>query len=310
MALAQKYRSPLSGLSFSQSLIQRPLTEVENLELIPNALTQPTTSVMLLSELGAAVTEQELRFVAGPDFASHEDDRLVFLGSADNRDYLVAITKSSYYPEVAEGQWMTLREAFTVLDALETELFVEAQAIANWIRSEQFCPQCGASVVSSAAGWNQVCTSQAAHQLFPRTDPAIIASIIDEQDRILLGANARFRTHMYSVLAGFVEAGESLESAVRREIFEEAGVKVGDVAYRGSQPWPLPRSLMLGFTGQAESTQLVPDGAEISDLRWFSREELADELTTGKIHIPRGVSIAYALIESWYGDKLPEAAVL
>lgn len=307
MALAQKYRSPLSNLSFAQSLIRRPLTEQENPELIPAALGQESTAVLVLSELGAAAGAEDLHLVSGPTFVPSEQTTLVFLGTHESRSYLAAIVDSTDY-ELDEGsRWITLREGFTILNLLHAELFVEAQAIANWIRSEKFCPRCGSPVQASAAGWNQRCTANG-HQLFPRTDPAIIASIIDDQDRILLGANANFRTHMYSVLAGFVEAGESLESAVRREIFEESGVHIGDVAYRGSQPWPLPRSLMLGFSAEAISTELVPDGAEIRDLRWFSREELEAELRAGTLEIPRGVSIAYALIQSWFGQPLPEAA--
>ncbi|WP_313812620.1 NAD(+) diphosphatase [Glutamicibacter sp.] len=307
MALAQKYRSPLTGLSFAQSLIERPLTEQENPELITRALQDETTSVVLLSELGAAATIDALYLVPGSELKRTEDTTLVFLGTHRSRNYILAIVLSDNYVLGADARWISLREGFTLFNELHMELFVEAQAISNWLGSEKFCPRCGSPVKPSAAGWNQRCEANG-HQLFPRTDPAVIASIIDEQDRILLGANANFRTHMYSVLAGFVEAGESLESAVRREIFEEAGVHIGDVAYRGSQPWPLPRSLMLGFSAEALSTDLVPDGAEIRDLRWFSRAELEAELRAGSLEIPRGVSIAYALIKSWYGQELPEAA--
>lgn len=307
MALADIYRSPISSLSFSRSQIQRPLTEREDPEKVPRALAEAATRVMLLSEFGAAVSDGTLTFLSGPSYTPHVDDRQVFLGSHEASNYVLAIVEAQHYPDIARDQWISLREAFNLLGSVESELFVEAQAIANWIRSERFCPRCGSATRPTTFGWGQRCLEND-HELFPRTDPAIIAAIIDEQDRILLGANATFRTHMYSVLAGFVEAGESLESAVRREIFEESGVRVGEVAYRGSQPWPLPRSLMLGFTGEALSAELVPDGAEIQDLRWFTREQLGAELRDGTLQIPRGASIAHALIRSWYGEKLPEAA--
>lgn len=307
MALADIYRSPISGLSFSRSQIHRPLTEHDDPEKLPRALCEASTRVLLLSEAGAAVTGGQLLFLDGPAYVPQADDRQVFLGSHGAQSFVLAIVSSEHYPQIAPEQWISLREAFTVLGGIEAELFVEAQAIANWIRTEKFCPRCGSETRSATFGWGQRCVANG-HELFPRTDPAVIAAIIDAEDRILLGANATFRTHMYSVLAGFVEAGESLESAVRREIFEESGVHVGDVAYRGSQPWPLPRSLMLGFTGEALSTELVPDGAEIQDLRWFTREQLGAELRAGSLQIPRGASIAHALIKSWYGEDLPEAS--
>ena len=220
---------------------------------------------------------------------------------------MAALVEAADYAHLDQVQWLGLREGFTLLGELHAELFVEAAAISSWIYMERFCPQCGSQVRSATYGWSQRCLDND-HQLFPRTDPAIIASVIDSQDRLLLGANANFRTNMYSVLAGFVEAGESLESAVRREIFEESGVRIGDVAYRGSQPWPMPRSLMLGFTAEALGTDLVPDGAEIRDLRWFTREELGAALADGSVQIPRGVSISHSLIRNWYGQDLPESA--
>lgn len=306
MALAENYQTPIKGLPFAQSLIERPLTERPNPELLSEKLALRTTKVMLISEHGAASTGTELFFISGPDYVLTESERQVYLGTAESTDFVLAIVEAEDYAHLAIERWISLREAFTVLPQLQAELLVEAQAISNWIRAERFCPQCGSEVRSSTFGWGQRCVLND-HELFPRTDPAIIASVIDQQDRILLGANATFRTHMYSVLAGFVEAGESLESAVRREVFEESGVHVGEVAYRGSQPWPLPRSLMLGFAAEATSEELVPDGAEIKDLRWFSREELRVALESGTIDIPRGVSIAHALIRSWYGEPLPEA---
>jgi len=306
MALAEKYQTSITGLPFAQARIERPLTERPNPELLNEKLSRSSTKVMLISELGTASTGTELFFIDGPSYASRDGERQVYLGSCDSTDYVLAIVASDQYSHLNIQRWISLREAFAILPELQTELIVEAQAISNWIRTERFCPQCGSEVRASTFGWGQRCVENE-HELFPRTDPAIIASVIDQQDRILLGANANFRSDMYSVLAGFVEAGESLESAVRREIFEESGVHVGEVAYRGSQPWPLPRSLMLGFAAEALSEDLTPDGAEIKDLRWFSRDELRDALESGTIEIPRGVSIAHALIRSWYGESLPEA---
>lgn len=306
MPLEETHRSPIRELSFAHAQIQRPLTEHDDPELLSRALAKDSTRVMLLSAAGAARNGAGLRFVPGPEYRQGADERLVFLGEHADTGYIVALVNPEDHPKVDPSDWISLREGFNLLDPLQAELFVEAQAIANWIRNEPFCPRCGSPVRSVTSGWGQRCTAND-HELFPRTDPAIIAAVVDANDRLLLGSNANFQNRMYSVLAGFVEAGESLESAVRREIFEESGVRIGEVAYRASQPWPLPRSLMLGFTAEALSTELVPDGAEIRDLRWFTREELGAELRAGTVQIPRGVSIAHALIRSWYGEELPEA---
>ncbi|WP_404285826.1 NAD(+) diphosphatase [Glutamicibacter arilaitensis] len=306
MALAEKYRAPLTSLSFAQSVYERPVTEHDQPDLLPKVLADPQSRVMMLSELGAAINGESLLLIPGPDYRASEQEQFVYLGRDKQHLFVLAMVDAVALGEAEKFTWATLREAFNILDAAQAELFVEAQAIANWRRNEVFCPRCGSELRPSTSGWVQRCVSNG-HELFPRTDPAVIAAIIDSEDRLLLGANSTFKSTMYSVLAGFVEAGESLESAVRREIFEESGVLVGDVAYRGSQPWPMPRSLMLGFTGEALSTQLVPDGAEILDLRWFTREQLRSELSAGTLEVPRSISIAHALIRSWYGEALPEA---
>jgi NAD+ diphosphatase len=132
-------------------------------------------------------------------------------------------------------------------------------------------------------------------------------AVVDEADRILLGRQARWPERRFSTLAGFVEPGESLEAAVRREVFEEAGVVVDEVVYRGSQPWPFPSSLMLGFFARATSTDIVVDGEELAQARWWSREELSLDLATGELLLPPTVSIARRLIEAWFGGPIRDA---
>jgi len=203
------------------------------------------------------------------------------------------------------GEWLGLRDVAAGLSPRDAGLFVEAVAIANWNHTMSFCPRCGHALESSASGWVKVCTNDGSEH-FPRTDPAIIVAITDTDDRLLLGANAQWGGKRFSTLAGFVEPGESLESAVIREVAEESGVTVSNPRYMGSQPWPFPCSLMFGFRATALSTELRPDGVEIIDLRWFTREELAAQIRSGEIGVPAGVSIASALIEEWYGGALPE----
>lgn len=201
--------------------------------------------------------------------------------------------------------WHGLRKTGAGLSARDSGLYAEALALANWHASHLHCPRCGSATAISEAGWRRDCPKDA-HQIFPRTDPAIIVSVVDDQDRILLGSQGVWEENRWSILAGFVEPGESLAAAVAREVFEESGVRVVSPEYLGSQAWPFPYSLMVGFTArvdpQHKHLELAPDGVEIEKLRWFSREELAAE--AGSLLLPGKLSIAGALIEHWYGGPV------
>jgi NAD+ diphosphatase len=135
--------------------------------------------------------------------------------------------------------------------------------------------------------------------LFPRTDPAVIVAVFDDADRILLAHQKVWEQGRYSVIAGFVEAGESLEQAVHREVVEEVGVAIDRVQYVASQPWPMPRSLMLGFTAHAVNVSLTPDGAEIANARWFARADIPEAIASGELRLPGPASIAFRLISTW-----------
>nr|WP_284290137.1 NAD(+) diphosphatase [Angustibacter aerolatus] len=141
---------------------------------------------------------------------------------------------------------------------------------------------------------------------YPRTDPAVIMTVVDDDDRLLLGSSARWPAGRYSTLAGFVEPGESLEATVRREVREEVGVEIGDVAYLGSQPWPFPASIMLGFVAQALTTEVHVDGEEIAAARWFTRDELAESVAAREVLLSPRLSISRALVEHWYGGRIDD----
>jgi len=208
---------------------------------------------------------------------------------------------------LAEGDWGTLRDLGSVLSDRDAGLFTEALGIINWHDSHRFSPRTGEPTVPAKGGWVRV--DSAGHEVFPRTDAAIIVGITDADDRILLGSNAMWESNRYSLLAGFVEPGESLETAVVREVFEESGLRVVDPVYLGSQPWPFPASLMLGFTAKLDPASDgigAPDGTEILEVRWFSREELAAALS--EIKLPGSTSIARAIIEAWYGGPIVDIA--
>jgi len=208
-------------------------------------------------------------------------------------------------PVPAPGlRWAALREAGADLPARDAGLATMAVALDEWHTRHPRCPRCGAPTVPAQAGWIRVCTVDGSEH-YPRTDPAIIVAVVDDDDRILLGHNAAWPPGRFSTLAGFVEAGESAEHAVAREVAEETAVVVDRVVYRGSQPWPFPASLMLAFRGHAATTEVHADGAEVTLARWFTRDELAAATATGEVLLPMRTSVAYALITDWFGAPLP-----
>lgn len=207
------------------------------------------------------------------------------------------------------GGWAELRDVGGTLDPVGAALFVEALALARWIRDAPFCPACGTRTELRHAGWTRHCPA-CGREHFPRTDPAVIVAITDGA-RLLLGSNAAWSAGRYSCFAGFVEAGESAEESLVREIEEESGVRISALEYIGSQAWPYPRSLMLGYLAFTDDSRAArPDGTEIVDVRWFEPDEIARALAgspgagTGDgdaeaITLPGSASISRALIERW-----------
>ena len=181
-----------------------------------------------------------------------------------------------------------------------------AVALDEWHERHPRCPRCGAPTRVTHAGWVRTCTEDGSEH-YPRTDPAVIMAVVDEHDRLLLAHASAWAAGRYSTLAGFVEPGESLEHAVRREVAEETGVVVGPVSYAGSQPWPFPASLMVAFVGRALTSEVRVDGHEVELARWFTRDELAAAVVGGQVVPPSTSSIARALIEDWFGGPLPAA---
>ena len=210
-------------------------------------------------------------------------------------------------PTVVAGlRWASLRDAGADLPARDAGLATMAVALDEWHTRNRHCPRCGAPTVVAQAGWVRVCTVDGSEH-YPRTDPAIIVAVVDDDDRLLLGHNAAWPPGRFSTLAGFVEAGESAEHAVGREVAEETGVVVDRVEYRASQPWPFPASLMLAFRGHAATTAVRVDGVEVTQARWFTRAELAAAVLAGEVLLPMRTSVAHALITDWFGAPLPTA---
>jgi len=207
----------------------------------------------------------------------------------------------------SEVRPVSLREAGPLLSDRDAGLMTEAVALGNWHALHGHCPRCGAVTVPELAGHARRCVADGSEH-FPRIDPAVIMLVTDPDDRCLLARNAMWPERRVSILAGFVEPGESAEQAVAREVHEETAITVGEVRYVGSQPWPMPHSLMLGFRAQAAgSLEIRVDSEEIAEARWFSRDELRASIATGEIRLPPPVSIAHRIIESWYGAPLQGA---
>ena len=300
--------------SFSASLplsrfdIDRDYLARDNEKLFDELFASDSTRVVLLMNGSALLSSPTALALLAPESVP-DADLLIYLGrtTSDSPDAPVGtpivaaiVTDAGHF---AEGDWGNLRTLGSSLSDRDAGLFVEALAMANWHATHGFSPRTGEPTIPAKGGWTRV--EPNGKELFPRTDSAIIVGITDAEDRLLLGSNALWESNRYSLLAGFVEPGESLESAVKREVFEESGLRVIDPVYLGSQPWPFPASLMLGYTARVDpdsDAQLTPDGEEILDLRWFSRDELKASL--GEIILPGHTSIARAIIEVWFGGPI------
>ncbi|WP_313409324.1 NAD(+) diphosphatase [Aeromicrobium sp.] len=254
--------------------------------------------LVLGGEHVATVDGPALRWVS-PDEAP--DGEWILLGDQHGTRYAaVAVDRVP-----AEWSPVSIRVLAPLLGADELSLAIHAVGIARWLKSHRFCPRCGTELQTAQAGHLRSCPGCGAEH-YPRTDPAVIMLVTDGDDRALLARNPHWPEGRFSTLAGFVEPGEALEDAVRREVAEEVGVTVEEATYLGSQPWPFPQSLMLGFRATATSTDITVDQDEIAEARWFTRAELLEAAKDERIVLPPpGVSISRWLVEDWFGGELP-----
>ena len=208
------------------------------------------------------------------------------------------------HPAKPDAAFAELRAIMTRLSPRDAELAATAKAVMGWHQSHRFCARCGAESVMAMGGWQRDCAACGGHH-FPRTDPVVIM-LITHGNSVLVGRSPGWPDGMYSLLAGFVEPGETIEAAVRREVFEEAGVRVGAVSYLASQPWPFPASLMFGCAGAALNTDLTIDPEEIEDAMWVTREDMAMAFAGAHPTIlpARKGAIAHFLLEAWLSDRL------
>lgn len=295
------------SLALSRSVLDRAADRRRDEEWLDKAWAAPDTQVALVAGDKLLVTAD--RTALGLVLPSEAPDGIrVFLGidresgagqTADGRAVFAVLTGTE-----PDESYAGLREMGAVLNDREAGIAVNVIGLANWHAVHTHCANCGEHTVVIDAGHVRQCPACGLSH-FPRSDPAIIVLVTDDQDRALLGRNEAWPEGRYSTLAGFVEPGESLEAAVRREVLEETGVVVGpEIEYAGSQPWPLPSSLMLGFFAKASNFDIEVDADEIAEARWFTREDLRALVEAGTMALPGNISISRRLIEGWYGEEL------
>ncbi len=277
---------------------------------LAEAWASPETRVLVVAGSRVRPVDGTVPWVSAADVPG--EGTRVLLGEREGRVWFAHVVDEAYAAGEGADGWVGIRDLLPHLAGAGVEqapMVFHAIGLAEWLRATRFCPRCGGHLEPRLAGHELECVECHRRQ-FPRTDPAVIMAITAGEpgasdEVLLLGRQDVWPAGRYSTLAGFLEPGETLEDAVRREVAEETGVVVGEVTYFGNQPWPLPSSLMLGFRGRARSRDISIDGVEIQDARWFTREAMREETAAGTLVLPGGVSISRSLVEDWYGGPLP-----
>lgn len=253
----------------------------------------------------APARDDGLDACAATEHAASLPDDACFLGLEGEQPWF-AVAPSQPFGEIRPTAG--LREAAARWSAFESGLFAYAKALLLWHSRARFCGACGSPTESRRGGHMRLCTADdCGLEHYPRTDSAVIVLVTDGR-RGLLGRGAHWPEKRYSTLAGFIEPGESLEDALRREVFEESGVRVGACRYDSSQPWPFPASLMIGFRAEAVDPT-IRLGEELADARWWQPEDVLDAVRDGALLIPPPISLSFRLIEGWLVEHLGEARV-
>jgi NAD+ diphosphatase len=305
---------PLGRLALSRAGVDRAGLLRTDTAWLERAWADPHSRVLVTRDGEALVADRDgrLELVFVPPAEAPEGTRFLLGVDADDVAYFGVSAAGAGEEEAGprsespDAKPMPLRSAGALLSDRDSGLLTHAVALAYWHESHTHCPRCGTATVPAPAGHLTTCPADGTEH-FPRLDPAVIMLVVDPEDRLMLARNALWPPRRMSVVAGFVEPGESAEQAVAREVFEETAIVVDQVRYLGSQPWPMPRSLMLGFTARAvPGQQIKVDDEEIGEARWFSRDELRAAIDAGELGIAPSSSIARRLIEFWYGGDLPD----
>jgi len=289
----------VAAIAFSGSGLDR----ADNVRSDPErlaALMSPQARLLMLDGLAPELDgKNALRWGRLSD--APDDAELVFLGLMGGFGCFAAVpTHGSADPAFAHRKTWA---AIALMSAEDMAIYGGARSLVDWHARHRFCAQCGAPSALAKGGWQRSCISEHCRaEHFPRVDPVTIM-LVEHEGRLLLGRQPRFPPRRYSALAGFVEPGESVEEAVAREVLEEAGVKVRDVSYISSQPWPFPSQLMLGCHAHADSGALLVDRTELEDARWFTRAEVAEAMEKGEespsFIPPPPQAIAHHMLKWW-----------
>jgi NAD+ diphosphatase len=274
-------------------------------EWLARAWANPSSRVILV-EAGRVLVDEENNTLVTTRTADAPTGERYFLGIAAPSDAadaigIFAVAAPLPDPLPIGTRALTVRDVGADLSGADAGLLAHAAALEQWHARHPRCPLCGAATVVALAGHLRRCVDDSSEH-HPRTDPAVIMLVIDadgSDQRCLLGRQSTWPAGRMSTLAGYVEAGETLEHAVVREVFEEVGVRVDDVRYVASQPWPFPSSLMLAFTARATTTQVDVDGLEIAEARWFTRDQLRAAIASETVRLPMQASVAFYLINGW-----------
>jgi NAD+ diphosphatase len=253
------------------------------------------------------VFNEDLQLLMSPDGlhaanAAHhtnapDQQHWLYLGHAENTPWFSAVVDSHDFELSFHQQWKSLRLALPLIAEPYASTIAYAKALHYWHQQHQYCGRCGEPTEIYSAGHELVC-SHCDSAIYPRTDPAVIMSVT-YKDELLLARQSSWPEHRYSVLAGFVEPGESFEQAVKREVWEESQLKVSNVEYLGSQPWPFPCSIMIGFTAEASSQNVHLLDQELEHAIWVNADNFIEQLESGDIILPSSGSISYHLVEHW-----------
>ena len=308
---------PLGELALARGTVDRITARRSDKDWIDAAWKDPRSRLLVVQDGDAIVREVgdgvELVFISPEEappgtrfLLGQDDDGVVYFGVNGPLPGAQDDEQATYDRHARQGiRKAPLREVGALLSDRDAGLMTHAVALANWHDRHTHCPVDGSATVPDPGGHSTRCPVDGSEH-FPRTDPAVIMLVTDPEDRCLLARNAAWPVRRVSILAGFVDPGESAEQAVIREVAEETGITVTDVTYLASQPWPMPQSLMLGFRAQAPAGQEISvDREELAEAHWFSREGLLAAVEAGEIILPPPVSIARRIIESWYGGPLP-----
>jgi NAD+ diphosphatase len=301
------FRAQRNGLV--NSAFDRITHKRDDLEWVAQHLIDPSTRFVPVWKQKNLINTEKLKasILSQQDIARPETlvESTVLLGSHEERAYFAYYIDGERDP-IHENLFRTdatfedLRRLGPMLDDWDASLLAYAKGICYWHERHRFCGACGSPTVNSKAGHLRMCSNSiCAAPHFPRTDPAIIV-LVHCGERCLLGRQPRWPKTVYSTLAGFVEPGESAEQAVLREVWEETGVRIEEMLYQSSQPWPFPGSLMLGFQATAKFKEIRRNDNELEDARWFTREQVIDAVADrGPLKLPPAFSVSRRLIEDW-----------